>query len=154
MISNQAQGAILILQAKARNAHDIYTQERVDRALDEIVRNSTKTNPSEHQARSAFANAAKVIDRRRKLAPEVPDEVLVTEVSVRESGYDLVELKCWLGGADLSFATRTLLLALLDGAEGKELATQEGIPVARVREQIARARRSSRAEYMGSAASA
>lgn len=152
MISTQAQDAILILQSRAVNASDSYTLERIDRALDEIVRNPSKTDPPEHQVRSALANAAKIIDGRRKLAPEISDDDLMMNLSVDEDGYDLIDLRHWLETAQISVSHRSLLLALVEGAEVRELACQAGVPVERMRERISRARKNARLKYATSTA--
>lgn len=154
MFSTEAQSAYLILQAQARNTHDDYTLERIDRALDEIVRNLSKTDPPEHQVRSALANAGKVMANRRRLAPVVSHEDLVTDVDAREDGYDVVELRSWLETAPLPSPARTLLVALAAGADAKDLAAQQDVPVQRIRERIARARKSARADYWATAVAA
>ncbi|MFI7484069.1 hypothetical protein ACH9EU_16835 [Kocuria sp. M1R5S2] len=154
MFSTEAETAILILQAQSRKASDLYTQDRIDRALDEIVRNPSKTNPPEHQVRSALANAGKVMANRRRVAPVVSHEDLVIEVDAREDGYDVVELRYWLETAPLSSPARTLLLALAAGADANDLAAQHDVPVQRIRERIARARKNARADYLTTAVAA
>jgi len=149
MFSEQAASAYLSLQSKALSAGDNYTLSRVERALDEILRNPQNTNPTSHQIRSAWANAGKVLHRRRKLAPE--DSVNIPRAGdpfVVESGFAVVEINDWLKHAEVSTSERRLLRRLADGGDARTLANSDGIEVQRMRERISRARRTAAAEYV------
>ncbi len=67
MLSSEAEFALIILQRRSAQARDIFEIERMDRALDEIVRNPGNTSPAPFQVRSALANASKVLKERRAI---------------------------------------------------------------------------------------
>lgn len=155
MISLEVQAAVTTLQQRAETAHDVFELERIDRALDELNRNPLKTTDDRRQVRSAMRNAGKVLARRKELLPlgSTDDPRLYESVRERamgcaEVGYDVVDLLQWLDTTPaLTTRERWLLRALAGGADAEVLAEILGVPVARVRERIARARRTAVAAY-------
>lgn len=147
MFSAEAESAYLSLQDQALSATDNYTLERVERALDEILRNPAKTAPAAFQVRSAMANAAKVIEDRRRLAPRVSIETPGVEPGTEDGGYVAVEVMHWLDTAPVSDAERTILRGLAHGADAETLAASGGVGVQRMRERISRARKSATQNY-------
>ena len=142
MISLEVQAAVTTLQQRAKTAHDVFELERIDRALDELNRNPLKTTDDRRQVRNTMRNAGKVLAHRKELLPlgSTDDPRLYESVRERamgraEVGYDVVDLLQWL------------LRALAGGADAEVLAVILGVPVARVRERIARARRTAVAAY-------
>src|SRR5262245_9084587 len=121
MFSSEAESAILDLQRRASKSSDNYTLECIERALDEIVRNPHKTDPDQHQVRSAMANAAKVIKNRRLLAPTTSVDDPSIGPGYLEPGYAAVEMASWLDSAPLSTSDRATLSRLADGAEADTL---------------------------------
>lgn len=152
MFSSQAASAYLTLQEQALSASDNYTVERIERALDEILRNPHKTSPPAFQVRSAIANAAKVIAGRRRLAPPISTDSPGVEVDEEEGGYLAVEVMHWLGTASVTVAERAILRGLANGEDAETLAASRGVPVERMREKISRARKSAANHYKSTVA--
>ncbi|WP_406260217.1 hypothetical protein OIA45_19260 [Streptomyces chartreusis] len=146
MISHPVEGAIVALQQSARVTFDTYQLDRIDRALDELLRNpSDESTPAEYRVRSAMGHAYEVLERRKTIAPLVSLEAEHTEQGVSDRDYPLVEINEWLRGEPgISQEQRALLQALARGEDAATLAQCEGLPVARVRERISRARRAAR----------
>lgn len=156
MISDQARDALIGLHRRASRTYDLYSLDRIDRALDEISRNTGNDRPAAFQVRSANANAGKVIASRRAIAqmdsldresdhdagPATPDP------GVEEGGYAVVDLLDWLRNSP-SFTPpeRSLMLDLSRGEDAPSLAAKYGVPVARIRERISRARATARTAY-------
>ncbi|MBS3693080.1 hypothetical protein [Rhodococcus qingshengii] len=147
MFTTQVESAYLGLQKQAGKAHDIYEIERIDNALDELVRNPDKSTPAAFQVRSAHSNAAKVIARRRILAPPTSLDETARDLEFTDGGFSRVELETWLEAAPVSAPHRKILRAMLEGAEAPDLAESWGIPIVRMREQISRARKAGRLAY-------
>jgi hypothetical protein len=148
MFSSQAQSAYSTLQSKALSADDGYILDRLERALDEIIRNPQNAAPAPFQVRSAWANAGKVIDSRRKLAPQFSlDGPGLNEPTEVDARYGAVEIFAWLDRAAVSKADRRLLRALAGGADATALAETAGVPVQRIRERVSRARRVASRDY-------
>lgn len=147
MLSSEAQSAYLTLQSVALAAKDNYTIDRVERALDEIIRNPENTKPAAHQARSAWANAGKVLQNRRTLVRQVPLDTPGLDLAQVEGAYAAVDILGWLDLAAVSAGERALLQGLAGGNDARMLADVQGIPVQRMRERIARARRAGSIDY-------
>jgi hypothetical protein len=153
MFSPEAQSAYSTLQSRALSASGGYMLSRLERALDEILRNPRNTSPAPFQVRSALANAGKVIENRRKLAPQ--DSLDEQAKSFDEPGkidarYGVVEISYWLDRAAVSDADRGLLRCLAAGADATALAETAGVSVQRMRERVSRARRAASRDYQAS----
>lgn len=155
MFTSQAQSAYSTLQAKATSATDSYIVDRLERALDEIIRNPQNTRPADFQVRSAWANAGKVIDDRRKLAPQFSlDAPGVGDRTAVDALYGAIEVLDWLDHAFLSDRDRRLLHGLATGADAGVLADAEGVCVQRMRERVSRARRAASRDYQSTVTAA
>jgi hypothetical protein len=154
MFSSEAQSAYITLQSTAMSASDNYIIDRAERALDEILRNPGNTNPSAHQVRSAWANAGKVLDNRRRLVSQVPIDTPGLHVAEVDGAYGAVEILDWVDHAAVSASDRIVLRSLAGGADASMLADAEGVPVQRVRERISRARRAGSVDYQSSVVAA
>ncbi|WP_098897940.1 hypothetical protein [Streptomyces sp. st77] len=146
MISHPVEGAIVALQRSALATFDAYQLDRIDRALDELLRNpSDESTPAEYRARSAMGHAYEVLERRKAITPLVSLATEHNDQGVSDRDYPLVEIFEWLRvEPGISQEQRTLLLALARGDDAVSLAHREGLPVARVRERISRARKAAR----------
>lgn len=152
-MQSNALAAVDHLQQRAARFYDIYELERIDRALDEIVENLHRTDPVPFQCRSALANAAKVIRKRRairrydSLDKPFADGALL-DVGVVEGDLAVVELIEWIDTSpSLSTGERRLLRDLAAGEDAESLARRDDVPVARMRERISRARSVGKAGY-------
>jgi DNA-directed RNA polymerase specialized sigma24 family protein len=152
-MTSMALAAVAYLQQQSTRFGDIYELERHDQALDEIVANLDRTAPTPFQTRSALANAAKVIRKRRavrtfdSLDEPLPDGNLPDVGSVDES-FALVEIHQWLDTSpSLRPVDRRVLRELACGEDAESLAGRYGLPVARMRERISRARSACRMAY-------
>ncbi|WP_033288298.1 hypothetical protein [Amycolatopsis jejuensis] len=147
MISQTVQAAVIVLQQRALAARDLYELDRIERALDELLRTpsgqSTST-PAAARMRSALGHAYEAIERRREIAPStVLDDH--TDLGFEDQNYRLAEIHLWLQTEPaLTASDRTILRDLADGEDAASLADRHGLPVARVRERISRARRHGR----------
>jgi hypothetical protein len=150
MISTQTGEALASLQARTdltKRRCDSFELDRIDHALDELVRNHTKTAAAERQVRSARANALKVVQRRAEVSAFSLDQINL-HASKREQAesagaYDAfgeVEIRDWLATTpSLSHVERALLTALADGYDSKLLAMASGTTVAEMDHRIRRA---------------
>lgn len=149
MLSEQAQAALGILHRRASKTGDNFELERIDRALDEIVR-LNGTAPAAFQVRSAMAHASKVLLDRRALAPSssVEELELHRELGEPDGQFAVVDLAVWLQTTRaLTETQRCLMYQLAIDEDAKALATAYGIALARLRERISRTRRVARTAY-------
>lgn len=147
MISRSVQAAIIALQQRALAAHDLYELDRIERALDELLRTREgqgASTPAAARMRSALGHAYEAIERRREIAPStVLDDH--TDLGFEDQNYRLAEILLWLQTEPaLTANDRTTLRALADGEDATSLAHHYGLPIARIRERISRARRHGR----------
>lgn len=157
MISPPVIGAVQALQKQALASHDTYELDRIDRALDELLRNPDDTStPARHRIRSAMGHAYEVLERRRAIAP--PAAVLDDELGDQENtdaGYLVVEIRAWLQTEpQLANGERTLLEDLTHGHDAASIARRNGVPLPRMRERISRARRRARTLWTAAEAAA
>lgn len=143
MISHPVAGAVQILQKQALTSRDNYELDRIERALDELLRNPTDTDtPAPHRVRSARGHAYEVLERRRSLAPCVPLDHEGAERGRPDSNYLIVEILVWLRGEPaLATSERLLLNDLARGHDAAAIAERHSVSLPRVRERISRARR-------------
>jgi DNA-binding CsgD family transcriptional regulator len=146
-MTGQAQAALIHLYERAQRATDSFTQERIDRALDEIVRVNS-TDPPAWQVRSAMANASKVITARYETISRWSVEAKEIDVPVSGSREDAINLRLWLHEtARLTEGQRELVTQLADGHDAESIAALCHVSVLRAREQISRVRRNARTAY-------
>ena len=146
-LTGQAQAALIRLYDQAKRTTDSFTLERIDRALDEIVRLNS-TDPPAWQVRSAMANASKVITARRQIVSPWPPDGSETSNARADGQEDAIELRSWLDRTSrITERQRRLLVLLAEGHDAVDVAALYYIPVLRAREQISRTRRAARAAY-------
>ncbi|MFE6981114.1 hypothetical protein [Streptomyces griseus] len=145
MMSQAVVDAVRILQDRTRKARDNYELERIDRALDEILRNPMNITPAKAQVKSAWGHAYTVLEKRKALTRPQPIEEMFAHPQVEEFGYAQTEMICWIS-SELGFkdAERSLLIDLALGHDCEILAQRDGLPVQRVREHISRSRKRAR----------
>ncbi|MCD5341429.1 hypothetical protein LR392_04195 [Arthrobacter sp. AK04] len=151
MISPEVQAAVATLQQQAdvaRKSRDSFELDRVERALDELVRNHTKTGKPSRMIRSARANAYKVLKDRASFnafsldAPELHTEARSKAEASAYDAYAEFELLDWLAHTStLNTEQRVLLTAVAHGHDVTSLALVTGVPLQRMRERLSRARR-------------
>lgn len=143
MISPPVAGAVSALQQQALATRDTYELDRIDRALDELLRNPTDTTtPARHRMRSAMGHAYEALERRRAIAPTVPLDLERSDCGVTDTHYVVVETLEWLRTEPgLTESERTLLRNLAHGDDANTLVPGCGVPLPRMRERISRARR-------------
>ena len=144
-MTGPAQAALIRLHGQARSTADNFELERIDRALDEIVR-LNGVDSYGRQVRSAMANALKVMRHRSDIAP--PDMFGTAEPISPESMEAVIDLRSWLRDTrHITEQQRRLLTLLADDYEAEAIAALCGIPPQAVRQQISRARKAARAAY-------
>ncbi|MGP3967392.1 hypothetical protein [Streptomyces sp. 6N223] len=153
MISPPIAGAVETLQKQALTSHDTYELDRIDRALDELLRNPADTStPAKFRIRSAMGHAYEALERRRAIAPRV-----ALDPEHHDNGHDVpyvtVEILAWLRTEpSLSDSDRVLLNDLARGHDAASMAQRHGVPLARMRERISRARRRARKLWLATEA--
>ncbi|MFF9429395.1 hypothetical protein [Streptomyces sp. NPDC014746] len=149
MLTEQAHSALLLLHRRASKSCDTFELERIDRALDEIVRLNS-LDPAPFQIRSAMAHAGAVMCRRHELAPATALENLKPhqEPGYEDTGCKAVDLLAWLQTTPaLSAKQRWLLQRLIEDEDPADLAATLSIPLFRMRERISRLRKRARTAY-------
>lgn len=140
-LTGQSEAALIRLYKRARRAQDDYTLERVDRALDEIIR-TDKPGLPEHRVSSALSTASNAIREQREVIATEYLEDLKEDVPVPGSEEDVIDLMDWVARSrSISHHHRDLLRLLADGWVAADMADVYGVPVLRMREEIARARK-------------
>lgn len=160
MLSQPVLVAVSELQQQAIQATDLYEIDRIERSIDEILRNPANPDPAPFQVRSARSHAHQVLqDRRRIMGMRVPmildtndeetyDADVVRGFSEVDSGYDVVELEMWLATTPLlSARERSLLQSLGNGEDAASLAGAHDRPVTIMSQRLSRARRSGRTAF-------
>ncbi|WP_313354538.1 hypothetical protein [Microbacterium sp.] len=162
LITPQVGAAVAYLQQLTfrRTSTDAFDLDRIDRALDQILAHPDNTAPAPFQVRDARANASKVLAKRRTYAVyaldndelRVADRASAEEAAQRQSGIDTgtetFDILWWIASTTgLTDDQRSIIFLLADGEDAESLATRADISVARMREQISRARRVARLAY-------
>lgn len=144
MMNPSVERAVFALQKRALAARDTYELDRIDRALDELLRNPTDAATSaKHRVRSAMGHAYEILERRKAIAPSVPLDAEQAAYKAQDDNYVVVEILEWLRAEPgLGDGERTVLNALANGGDAEFLAARNRVPVTRMRERISRARRS------------
>ncbi|WP_212749052.1 hypothetical protein [Nocardia cyriacigeorgica] len=131
----------------------MYELDRIDRALDELVRNPQKASASAPAAhiRSALGHASQAIGRRREIAPEVELDS-GAEFGAEDQNFRLVDIRLWIQSEPtITVRDREILNNLAAGESAESLANRDGLPVTLVRQRISRARRHARQIWQSSA---
>jgi DNA-binding CsgD family transcriptional regulator len=149
MITEQTQAALLRLYALAGRAADVFELDRVDRALDEVLRLNSD-QPAAFQVRSALANASKVLRHRRSLAVTTPLGEILPQYEPRACDDEVaqIDVLLWLQRSSaLTNAQREVLQLLCSEQDSAGIAQIWGAAPGRVREHVSRARRAARSAY-------
>ncbi|WP_028648089.1 hypothetical protein [Nocardiopsis sp. CNT312] len=157
MISPPVIGAVQALQKQALTSHDTYELDRIDRALDELLRNpdDTSSTPTKHRIRSAMGHAYEVLERRRTIAPAAAFDHELGDQENTDASYLVVEIHTWLQTEPhLANGERALLEDLAHGHDATTMAQRYGVPLPRMRERISRARRRARTLWTAEEAAA
>ena len=144
----QAQAALLALHDKASRTTDTFQLDRIDRALDEIIRLNS-TEPPPFQVRAAMAHASAVLRKRARIAPVVSlDSPCCPDPGAPDPEIEVIHLREWLRGTrGISEAERQLLTLVADQDDSQAIAGEYSIAPARMQERISRARRAARTAY-------
>ncbi|MEU5858958.1 hypothetical protein [Nocardiopsis dassonvillei] len=149
MLTKQAQRALELLYRRANKTTDAFELERIDRALDEVIRLNAQ-DPAPFQVRSAYAHAGALMRNRRDLAPTVSHEELAPhrEPGTPDCRFPIVDILQWVRSTpSLTTDQRTLLQDLSNGYEVSDLAAAQGIPTKRMSERVCRLRKHARTAY-------
>jgi DNA-directed RNA polymerase specialized sigma24 family protein len=146
-LTGQAQAALYRLHRQARRAADNFDLERIDRALDRIV-HLNSPEPHERQVRSAMGSTLKVMRRRREIAPCQSLDALGVDQGISDPEQEVIDLRLWLRETKrITEQQRRLLILLAGDLDAETIAAMYRIPVPRMRERIARARKAARMAY-------
>ncbi|MFB4293448.1 hypothetical protein ACBI99_37825 [Nonomuraea sp. ATR24] len=148
MISQETQDAVCHVQRQVLSSVDFATQERGERALDELLRHPENTLPEHYQRRNAIRHARWGMMRQGKKSAFTSlddsgqfESTIEDIIAVDETGFGVVDVLHWLDTSTaLRPADRALLGSLASGHDADTLAVLHGIPVRRMRERISRAR--------------
>ena len=147
MMSETIAAAISDLQKRALRTTDLYELDRIELAMDEILRHPEDDHvPSKHLTRSALGHAYETLKRRKEIAPRTEMCTEYDEPGYVERGFHDTEiLECILVEPTFKRPDRAILLALALGADAEILAGPCGMSIPRMRERISRVRYSARA---------
>ncbi|MFE9418941.1 hypothetical protein ACFYMX_25495 [Streptomyces griseofuscus] len=156
MISYPVAGAVSALQKQALASSDTYELDRIDRALDELLRNPTNAStPAPYRTKSAMGHAYEVLERRRAIVQFIPLEPNYINRGQPDHSLLAAELLAWVNTEpNLTQAERVLLNDLADGHDAVSLADRQAVPLQRMRERVSRARRRARALWQSAEAEA
>jgi hypothetical protein len=166
-MTDEVAAAIDLLQRRCwRQGHGSpYWNERLERALDDLVANPDRTGNPHYLARNALSNAGHVMDRRQEIclmsliggsaeletycdllaAPRDGSRPQPRSATTTDAGRQAeIDLRLLLDGSALSLADRNLLGELADGASSTEAAARRHLPVHVMRIRISHARRRAR----------
>lgn len=145
MITREVQSALIHLQARSSQTLDTFESERIDRALDEILRSPENESPFRFQVRSAIAHATERLKERRTRVTfrslEHDLEAGSSHPGYVEPDFALVEIASLIDAAPLPAKDRALLHLLAIGENVSTPAGKLGVSEQRMREQISRLRR-------------
>jgi DNA-directed RNA polymerase specialized sigma24 family protein len=147
--------ALTILNARQARATRISVHERFDRCKDELLRHPGRSGEPHRLANQAWGNAGQVLRSRAARTGPLPtawDEVPGTAQNVDSvvAGRELEgRVADFIRREPLPERYRTVLGALLAGAEAEEIAVLTGEPLQRTRVHISRARAKARAAFGG-----
>ncbi|WP_435059407.1 hypothetical protein [Streptomyces sp. bgisy060] len=145
MMSDAVVTAVKTLQERALRARNTYELDRIERALDELLRNPENPAPAQHRVRSALGHAHEAIERRKAIAPQTELADHGQEPGYVEFAFQEIEMLAWISvEPGFKEPDRALLIDLALGQDAEMLAERDGVPVARIRERISRCRRQAR----------
>ncbi|MFG2956390.1 hypothetical protein ACGF5O_22035 [Streptomyces sp. NPDC048291] len=146
MISMPVEDAVFTLQERAMRTHDLYQLDRIERALDELLRNpADDAVPSHRRIRSAMGHAYEALERRKEIVPSVAMLDEHDEPGRDEPGFHFIEVLDWIRTEpQFGLVERILLEALAHGDDAVTLADRHCLPLPRMRERISRARRTAK----------
>lgn len=143
MMSDAVIDAVKSLQEQALSTCDHYEWERIELALDEILRQPASETPAQKRVWSARGHAYETLKRRGQIVPQASDG---QEPRYVEGAFLMVEVTAWISlEPDFSAADRALLADLAEGWDAVMIAERDGVPLPRVRERISRCRSRARA---------
>ena len=147
MMSDTVTAAVRDLQKRAMRTTDSYELDRIERAMDEILRHPEDDHvPAKHLTRSALGHAYETLKRRKEIAPRTEVYTEYDEPGYVEQGFHDAEiLECIRVEPTFKQPDRAILLALALGADAEILAHPCGMSIPRMRERISRVRHSARA---------
>lgn len=161
MLSQPVLAAVSDLQRRAIKAVDLFEIERIERALDEILRHPTSTKPASTQIYSSRGHASQSLTERRRILggaivalvvesddKEEYDARVVRAVTTIEPGFAEVEFEQWLATTtSVTDRDRSFLRALAVGEDAASLAAVHGSPATIMSQRLSRVRRRGRTAY-------
>jgi DNA-directed RNA polymerase specialized sigma24 family protein len=119
--------------------------DQAEEALNELVNNPDRSDPSAFQVRNALSNASKKLQRRSELDERFfPSLSFGLDRAVRDDAAEH-RLDIVVVLSRIQSSERNLLELAATGADAYDIADEVGLPVQRVREQLSRARARARA---------
>jgi DNA-directed RNA polymerase specialized sigma24 family protein len=160
-MNSNVTSAIAALQGQALNEYRVVDGEVLEEALDDLVRNPSRTGDTKHLIGSAIARARTKVFRRHRLAPIVgrideqpePEEdsgFVITPRTTDEPAHDLIEARDAVARSDLPARDRNYLHLISNGFDARDLADLERAPLGTIRVRVTRAQ--ARAREMWAAA--
>lgn len=155
MINENVAAAVQILQGLNRQYFysSSYWTERIDRAIDSILRSPDNSKPPSHLVRNALSDARKVIYRRRQICSVIEVRKQDKDAQLDQSIEAIPDLSInsmevvfaiqnWFERARLKDKDRAVLSILIEGGEAEDVAKYLNLPVKQARVCISRARKS------------
>lgn len=158
MMNENVATAVQILQGRNRQHFysSFYWTERIDRAMDTILRSPDSSKHPSHLVRNALSDARKVIHQRRQIYSVIeaqkPDKDNQLEQSIEaipdlsiNSMEAVFAIKDWFERAPLKDKDRAVLSILIEGGEAEDVAKYLNLSVKQARVRISRARKNASA---------
>ncbi|WP_059170461.1 hypothetical protein [Bacillus sp. FJAT-27445] len=139
--------ALLILYTKESKVNDIYTLEKIDRTLDELIRKANSTGDPQKLVNNFFGNAGNFLRKRskyRKFTCENLNILLDYDNSTNYHSHDEdknmeIDYRNWVKKFIKNKRYCRILLALCDGKNAEDIALLENVSLSQARVLINRA---------------
>lgn len=131
--------AVMRLQARLRNLRTLRSAERIEEALDLLLNQPDNNATAHRQIRNALSEAGKKLANRARLLTDERKRALMALDGSGQTGFLEIELIDFLERGTVA-GDRSLLRIAMRGGGAEEIANELGIPVARARERLSRAR--------------
>lgn len=147
-LTRQTQAALLALHDMASRTTDTFQLDRIERALDEIIRLNS-IEPPPFQIRAAMSHASAVLRNRAQITPVVSlESPRCPDRGTPDFEMEAIDLREWLRSTrGLGENERQLLTLVADHDDSQAVAAEYGVALARIQERISRARRAARAAF-------
>jgi hypothetical protein len=132
--------AVARLQARLQTSRGLRAEQQTEEALDLLLNQPLNSAAPHRQIRNAVSEAGKKLANRARLLTDERKQALMSAGGSGQEAFFALELADFIarGVAD---ADAPLLAAAMNGGGAEDIAGELGIPLARARERLSRARK-------------